>query len=139
MFTQKSLAALATCEQNLQELFKVVGERYPCSILQGHRNKLDQTDAWIAGKSTVPWPKSRHNSYPSQAVDVTPFPVDFSNIKQHYHFAGFVLGVANQLGIDLRWGGDWDGDLDFKDQNFNDLVHFELKKEEKNGQLSNDE
>lgn len=136
MYTPKSLAALATCEQKLQELFRIVGERYPCSILQGHRNKLDQTEAWIAGKSKVPWPKSRHNSYPSQAVDVTPFPVDFSNIKQHYHFAGFVLGVANQLGIDLRWGGDWDGDLDFKDQNFNDLVHFELKKVEKNGELS---
>jgi hypothetical protein len=27
---------------------------------------------------------------------------------------------------DLRFGMDWDGDLDFSDQTFDDLVHFEL-------------
>jgi hypothetical protein len=28
--------------------------------------------------------------------------------------------------VKLRWGGDWDSDKDTKDQNFNDLPHFEL-------------
>jgi hypothetical protein len=31
------------------------------------------------------------------------------------------------MGIGLRWGGDWDSDKDFSDQNFDDLVHWELK------------
>ena len=31
-----------------------------------------------------------------------------------------------QMGIDLIWGGDWDGDTDLKDNAFDDLVHFEL-------------
>jgi len=26
----------------------------------------------------------------------------------------------------LRWGGDWDSDKVFDDQNFDDLPHFEL-------------
>jgi peptidoglycan L-alanyl-D-glutamate endopeptidase CwlK len=28
----------------------------------------------------------------------------------------------------IRWGGDWDGDQDFRDQTFDDLAHFELIK-----------
>ena len=44
-------------------------------------------------------------------------------------FAGYVQGVAEQLGIKIRWGGDWDSDFDFKDQTFNDLVHFELRED----------
>ena len=42
-------------------------------------------------------------------------------------FAGFILGVASQLDISLRFGGDWDGDRKTDDQTFNDLFHFELK------------
>jgi len=28
----------------------------------------------------------------------------------------------------IRWGGDWDMDTQTKDNKFDDLVHFELKK-----------
>ena len=42
-------------------------------------------------------------------------------------FAGFVLGVANQMGIKLRWGGDWDQDFEVQDNKFDDFPHFELK------------
>ena len=42
-----------------------------------------------------------------------------------YYFGGFVLGTAAQMGIDIRWGGDWDGDRDIHEQNFDDLVHYE--------------
>ena len=28
----------------------------------------------------------------------------------------------------VRWGGDWNMDNNFKDQKFNDLPHFELVK-----------
>ena len=38
------------------------------------------------------------------------------------------MGIASQMGIDIIWGGDWDGDTDLKDNAFDDLVHFELKK-----------
>jgi peptidoglycan LD-endopeptidase CwlK len=30
------------------------------------------------------------------------------------------------MGIEIRWGGDWDGDGDLSDHKFNDLPHFEL-------------
>ena len=40
--------------------------------------------------------------------------------------AGFVMGIANTVGIKLRWGGDWDKDTELKDNKFNDLGHFEI-------------
>ena len=46
---------------------------------------------------------------------------------------GFILGVASQMGVNVRWGGDWSasslykGKRTTKDNSFDDLVHFELK------------
>jgi hypothetical protein len=28
--------------------------------------------------------------------------------------------------VRVRWGGDWDGDFETKDNKFDDLVHFEI-------------
>ena len=38
--------------------------------------------------------------------------------NQCYHFAGYVLRFASEIRIPIRWGGDWDRDLDVNDQNF---------------------
>jgi len=32
------------------------------------------------------------------------------------------------MGFKIRWGGDWDMDTHTKDNKFDDLVHFEMKK-----------
>lgn len=42
-----------------------------------------------------------------------------------YYFAGRIVEIAASIGVPLRYGGDWDGDLDLKDQNWYDGVHFE--------------
>lgn len=34
--------------------------------------------------------------------------------------------AAEQVGVQIRWGGDWDRDGDRSDQTFDDLCHFEL-------------
>ena len=70
------------------------------------------------------------------AVDAAPYPVNWGDqgslrqrqkaIARFYEFAGYVLAVADQQRLQLRWGGDWDMDGDFLDQRFDDLVHFEL-------------
>jgi hypothetical protein len=60
------------------------------------------------------------------AVDVAPYPIDWEDTKRFYHFAGFVQATAKQLNIPIIWGGDWNNNNNFKDQTFNDLVHFEL-------------
>jgi len=59
-------------------------------------------------------------------VDVLPYPIDWKDTKRMYMFVGFVRGIATSMNIKIRCGADWDGDTQVKDQNFNDLSHFEL-------------
>ena len=127
-FGQRSKERLATCEKDLQMVFNEVIKYVDCSILEGHRSKDRQNSLYEDGKTKVRYPNGRHNASPSRAVDVTPYPVDWAERERQTLFAGFVLGVANQMGIELRWGGDWDQDFEVKDNRFDDFPHFELKK-----------
>jgi len=125
-FSKKSLAELSTCHPDLQRLFNEVIKHYECTVLCGHRNMEDQNKAVQSGASKLAWPKSKHNKTPSLAVDVIPFPVDWKDLKRFMHFAGVVQGVAFMMGIKIRWGGDFNEDLDFKNDKFIDMPHFEL-------------
>lgn len=125
-FSLISQNKLNTCHPDLQTLFNEVIKYYDCSIICGHRNELEQNEAFRTGRSKLKFPNSKHNQVPSLAVDVVPYPVDWNDHKRFYHFAGFVLGLAHTLNIKIRWGGDWDSDLQFKDEKFLDLPHFEL-------------
>ena len=69
---------------------------------------------------------SKHNSFPSLAVDVAPYPINWSDKERFYFFAGYVKATADQMKIKIRWGGDWDGDTKVRDQTFMDLPHYEL-------------
>ena len=68
-----------------------------------------------------------------KAVDISPYPIDWDARDDFHYLGGFVLGIASKLGVDVRWGGDWNassmyrGKRTTKDNNFDDLVHFELK------------
>ena len=128
-FSSRSNKRLNTCNDKLQHLFREVVKTYDCTILVGHRGEEDQNAAFRDGRSTLQWPNGNHNKLPSDAADVAPYPVVWNDAKRFYHFAGYVLAKAEELGYKLRWGGDWDSDLDLNDQNFMDLVHFEIKDE----------
>ena len=79
--------------------------------------------------SKLKWPDSKHNSFPSCAVDVAPYRAGRGvvwDLDTCRAFGGFVIGLATAMNMRIRWGGDWDMDGDLADQTFNDLVHFEL-------------
>ncbi len=46
--------------------------------------------------------------------------------KYYVQMAKHVLAAAKELGIAIRWGGDWDQDGDWRDEKFFDGPHFEL-------------
>ena len=96
------------------------------TILEGHRSRKNQTMFFTKGVSKVEWPDSKHNVWPSEAVDAAPAPIDWEDYARFYFLAGVVKAVAAAHNVKVRWGGDWDGDTDFNDQSFNDLVHFEF-------------
>tara|TARA_R100000458_G_C8250041_1_gene227180 strand:+ start:955 stop:1347 length:393 start_codon:yes stop_codon:yes gene_type:complete len=125
-FGKKSKSNLSTCHKDLQKVFNEVIKYVDCSVLEGHRDEWRQNKLFDEGKTKVKFPMGRHNSSPSRAVDVTPYPVDWSDRERQTLFAGFVLGIARGMGIKLRWGGDWDKDFKVKDNRFDDFPHFEL-------------
>jgi peptidoglycan LD-endopeptidase CwlK len=125
-FSEKSCSKLATCDPRLQRVFEVVVREFDCTILEGHRDQERQDRMVEEGKSQVRWPDGKHNTVPSMAVDVTPYPIAWDDRERQTLFAGYVLATAKALGVELRWGGDWDGDTEVRDNQFDDLVHFEL-------------
>ena len=99
------------------------------SIIEGHRGRAEQNRYYILGKSKVKFPDGKHNKKPSQAVDAAPF-INGKVSWNKLHccvLAGIILACAAKRGIKIRWGGNWDMDSEpITDQNFQDLVHYEL-------------
>jgi peptidoglycan L-alanyl-D-glutamate endopeptidase CwlK len=121
-FSLASLAALGTCHPDLQRLVYAVADRVDCSVLCGHRDEATQERLYREGKTRAHWPHSRHNSQPSMAVDLAPYPVNWQDLDRFRWFGGFVQGIAVGLGIEIVWGGNWKG--------FADMPHFELAAKE---------
>lgn len=117
-FSKVSARRLATCHPKIQAVLSRVIEFYDFSVLEGHRDQDDQEEAFRTGASNKHWPDSRHNAVPSEAVDVAPYPIDWDDEEEFYYLAGLIMGVAQTMGIRLRWGGRW------KDPH--DCPHFEL-------------
>ena len=138
-FGTKSIARLETCHENLQILMREVVKHFDCSVIFGHRTREVQAGLYAQGR-TMPGrvvtncdgvvKLSKHQGadgeQPSMAVDIVPYPIDWSDEERMVYFAGFVKGVAVRMGIKIRWGGDWDSDTETKDTGFRDLPHFEL-------------
>ena len=108
-------------------MFLRVVKKFDCTIIEGHRNKDRQNKLFKEGKSKLKYPKGKHNAIPSKAVDVAPYPIDWNDRERFTYFAGYVLGIAYEMGLKIRWGGDWDMDTQVKDNNFDDLPHFEIR------------
>ena len=126
-FGKRSKERLATCDERLQKIFNEVIKYIDCSVLEGHRGEARQNKLCDEGKSKVRFPNGRHNANPSRAVDVTPYPVDWEDRERQTLFAGFVIGIATSMGINIRWGGDWNKDFKVQGNKFDDFPHFELK------------
>ena len=125
-FSKRSQRRLDSCDARLREVFEEVIKYRDCSVLEGHRDEERQNELKRQGFSKLSYPLSKHNVSPSLAVDVSPYPIDWTNLPRFTYFAGFVMGIAASKGIKLRWGGDWNMNNDIKDERFLDFVHFEV-------------
>lgn len=125
-----SLAARATCHPWLQILIDDAIQLVDFSVLVGHRGQKDQHDAFLAGNSKLDWPNSKHNATPSQAFDFAPYPQDWSDkapaLARFTFVAGVIHGCARRRGIRIRFGWDWNRNLDPRDETFLDWGHVEL-------------
>ncbi len=117
------------CEELQQACDYILHEIADVSLIKGHRTEAEQ-NALYPAFTKVKWPNSKHNSYPSMAVDLQPFPLpqDEQELREQLtYIAGRIVEWGKHVGIDIRWGGDWDQDGDVTDNGFDDLYHFEVR------------
>lgn len=122
-FGKRSKKELATAHPDLQRLFNAVIEQIDCTVICGHRGRDDQNKAFVAGKSMLPWPRSKHNKIPSLAVDVAPYDADTKTIPWNDHSRFRVLSdvakdTAKRLKIKVECGIDW--------KRFPDAPHYQM-------------
>ena len=103
----------------LNELIKIMD----VTIIEGIRTEERQKELLEKGATKVKYSKHMEG----KAVDVAPYPIDWNDRDRFHYMGGMVRGIGQQLGIKIRWGGDWDSDGEIKDNNFDDLVHIELR------------
>jgi peptidoglycan LD-endopeptidase CwlK len=103
---QASLAKLATCHPELQVFVKALVEELPLDfdirVECGHRDEADQEDCFARGTSKLHFPESEHNSWPSNAVDLTPWPSRWSDVEKQKKLREYALNTARRLGIALH-------------------------------------
>tara|TARA_Y100000310_G_C20357804_1_gene657528 strand:+ start:67 stop:447 length:381 start_codon:yes stop_codon:yes gene_type:complete len=102
----------------LNELIKIMD----VTIIEGVRSAERQAELLEKGATKVKY--SRHME--GKAVDLSPYPIDWNNRDGFYYMGGMIRGIAHQMGLKVRFGGDWDSDGDTKDNSFDDLVHVEI-------------
>lgn len=130
-FGPRSKELRAQVHKSLRDILDLAIEVTDFKIITGWRSEEEQERLFREGKTKVRWPNSKHNTSPSLAVDVAPYPIDWDGphaTKKFAFLAGVMFGIAHMKGIKLRWGGDWDGDGQMRDQSFHDLPHLELAK-----------
>lgn len=120
-FGKHSLEVRATLHPDLVKVVDEAAKEVNITLLCGHRNQEDQDRAFAEGKSKLKWPKSRHNSTPSEAVDITPYPCHWNDTKSFKDMAIKVKEAAKRVNVDIEWGGECFG-------KFIDMPHFQLKK-----------
>ena len=102
----------------LNELVKIMD----VTIIEGLRSEQRQEKLLKEGSTKTKF--SKHIT--GKAVDLAPYPIDWKDRDRFHYMGGMIRGIAKQLNIKVRWGGDWDSDGDVKDNGFDDLVHVEI-------------
>jgi peptidoglycan L-alanyl-D-glutamate endopeptidase CwlK len=128
-FGAASKRNLATCDPKIQRLLNEAIKYVDFSVTCGNRGGIAQTEAYENGFSSVQWPESKHNAMPSKAADVAPYAngILWDDLEGFTLLAGIIKGISLMLGINIRTGTDWDGDLVVKEHSFKDRPHIELK------------
>jgi peptidoglycan L-alanyl-D-glutamate endopeptidase CwlK len=152
-FSNVSRTRLEQCHPHLQLILNEAISYVDFSVVTGYRDKETQNSLYTQGFSKVIYPNSKHNKFPSKAVDVAPYYKQYGGalfggpeqvkrimrytnksrnevesfiVKAYARLIGIFEGIATQNGISIRVGLDWDGDFDTLDQTFHDLGHIEL-------------
>lgn len=116
-FGKRSLERLSECHPDLQQICHELIKELNVTVLCGFRGEQEQNAAFVAGRSKLRWPRSKHNRTPSEAVDLAPYPIDWNDISRFRDMCARVERIAEELKIKIRLGRDF---------SFKDYPHIEL-------------
>ena len=138
-YSDRSKKNLESCDKRIQLICFELIKRFDCSVIDGYRDEIKQTEYYnaIPKKSKLQYPNSKHNTqifFPhlgysipqSQAFDIIPYPTGFKKLLPFYYMAGEIDAIAYSLKIKIRWGGDFNKDLNFYNDKWLDLAHFAI-------------
>jgi peptidoglycan L-alanyl-D-glutamate endopeptidase CwlK len=133
-FGNDSKNYLSSIHPKLQRILQVAIKSVNFSITEGHRTVERQKELLAEGKTKTL--NSKHLTYPSEAVDVAPYPYpdlrkDNPNrekeLLQVYYLIGFIKGLAQAMDIKIKVGSDWNDDNDIRNDEFQDAWHIQLE------------
>lgn len=125
-FSAASAQRLAGAHPLLQKVFNEVIKKTDIVIMDSQRGRAAQEEAFRKGNSKAHFGQSAHNWAPSVALDVAPFPIDWNDRGRFIALSKIVLATAKDLGVPLRWGGDWNQNGILTDEKLSDLPHYEV-------------
>lgn len=129
-FGTESKKQVATCHPRLRLVLNDAVQYVDFSVLEGHRGEAAQNADYAKGVSKLRWPNGRHNSKPSKAADIAPYPIDWSDkvtaLARFLFVCGVIWASAKRLDVKIRFGWDWNRNLDPRDESFLDWGHVEL-------------
>lgn len=132
----KSLARLNGVHPSLVSVVKRAIEitTQDFSVLCGVRTAEEQKELYAQGRTKpgaiVTWTlKSNHFTSADgfgHAVDLVPYPVDWDTLPKFDAIAEAMMRAAEELGVTIRWGADWDMDGLVREAGESDSPHFEM-------------
>jgi peptidoglycan L-alanyl-D-glutamate endopeptidase CwlK len=136
-FGNKSQNQLATVEEPLQKVLRLGLQMsiVDFACVEGRRSTERQQQLYAEGKSTLDGinKRSKHQvdnpTDKARAMDICAYVNGQASWEPNHLcvIAGSIWAASKNLGIPIRWGGNWDSDGEIiSDQNFVDLPHFEL-------------
>lgn len=98
---------LATCDKRLQDLANMMLSRsdYDLTVTCGYRSEKEQNDAFEKGTSKAKFGQSKHNVFPSKAIDICPVKVNWNaNDWKWSYLCALAYDCAMELGIKIKCG-----------------------------------
>ena len=135
--SQRSLKNLEGVHPNLVAVVKRAIEitEQDFVVIEGVRTQARQDELWAQGRTKpgpiVTWTKDASSDGMGKdgyghAVDICPFPVDWNDLSKFDAIYVAMMAAAQELGVRLRYGGDWDMDGKLREKGEMDSPHFEL-------------
>lgn len=131
---ERSEKRLEGVNPTLVSIIRRAAKRLPFAlfVVEGLRTRERQAELYAQGRTKpgkkVTWTlHSKHLD--GKAVDLAPLingAIDWADLSKFDAIAKAMQDAAKEVGVSVRWGGDWDMDGQPRERGESDSPHFEI-------------